>query len=114
METIYHWADLLSRAWGLMLLVIFVMGMTKRSERDRYSQLFIIGTLASVPPLVKTTSDGSAAISAATADRASSRTALARCPKWCTLEALPNSSRRTRLTASATAGSTGVVALWSK
>jgi hypothetical protein len=53
-------------------------------------------------------------ISAATAERASSSTAFARWPKWCTLEALPNSSVITRAITSATAGSTGVVALWSK
>ena len=47
---------------------------------------------ASVPPLVNTTSDGSPPISAATAERASSSTAFARWPKWCTLEALPKSS----------------------
>ena len=49
-----------------------------------------------------------------TADRASSRRALARCPKWCTLDALPKSSTRACVIASATGGSTGVVALWSK
>ena len=46
----------------------------------------------SVPPLVNTISDGSAPIRAATDERASSSTALARWPKWCTLEAFPKSS----------------------
>jgi hypothetical protein len=66
---------------------------------------------ASVPPLVNTTSAGSAPISSATADRASSSKALARWPKWCTLEALPKSSESARATASMTRGSGGVVAL---
>jgi hypothetical protein len=68
----------------------------------------------SVPPLVKTISDVSAPMSSATAERASSSSALARWPKWWTLDALPNSPVSVRLTTSATAGSTGVVALWSK
>ena len=46
----------------------------------------------SVPPLVKTTSDGSPPISAATARCGPRRAAaLARCPKWWTLDGLPNS-----------------------
>ena len=67
----------------------------------------------SVPLLVKTTSDGSAPMRSATADRASSTTALARCPKWWTLDGLPNSSRKTADIRSATASARGVVALWS-
>ncbi len=65
----------------------------------------------SVPPLVKTTSDGSPPTSVASAERASSSAALARWPNACTLEALPNRSRVARSSVSATAGATGVVAL---
>ncbi len=68
----------------------------------------------SVPPLVNTTSDGSALMSSATRLRASSMTALAFCPKWWTLEGLPYSSRRAAAMASTQAAATGVVALWSK
>ncbi len=65
----------------------------------------------SVPPLVNTISEGSALSSAATDERAASSAALARWPKACTLDGLPNSSRRAAATASTTSGSRGVVAL---
>ena len=68
----------------------------------------------SVPPLVNTISAGSAPISWPIDVRASSRSAFARWPKWWTLDALPKSSASARATASMTAGSGGVVALWSK
>ena len=68
----------------------------------------------SVPPLVNTTSPASPPINAATALRASSIAALARCPKWWTLDGLPNSSRSAAAIRSATSGATGVVALWSR
>jgi hypothetical protein len=64
-----------------------------------------------VPLLVNTISEGSALMSAATADRASSSAALACCPKWCTLDALPKISRVARTTASTATGARGVVAL---
>ena len=57
---------------------------------------------ASVPPLVKTTSWGRAPRRVATADRASSTHDLAACPNVWTLEAFPNWSRRTPVTASTT------------
>ena len=66
---------------------------------------------ASVPPLVKTISWGRAPIRSATAARAPSTWALAAWPNTCTLEALPNCSRRTAVTVSRTAGASGVVAL---
>ena len=69
---------------------------------------------ASVPPLVKTISWGRAPIRSATAARAPSTWALAVWPNMCTLEALPNCSRRTGIIASSTAGASGVVALWSR
>ena len=66
---------------------------------------------ASVPPLVKTISEGSPLRSAEIAVRASSSVALACWPKKCTLDAFPNTSRDTRAIVSATSGDRGVVAL---
>jgi hypothetical protein len=65
----------------------------------------------SVPPLVRTISDGSALISPATAERASSIAALACWPNAWTLDALPKRSRVAAQTASAASGDRGVVAL---
>ena len=66
---------------------------------------------ASVPPDVKTISEGSAPTRRATAVRASSSTALARWPKAWMLDALPGQSRSAADTASATSAGTGAVAL---
>ncbi len=66
---------------------------------------------ASVPPDVNTISDGSAPMRRATADRASSSTALARWPNAWMLDALPGHSLRAADTASATSAGTGAVAL---
>ena len=66
--------------------------------------------LASVPPLVNTTSAGAAPTRAATASRASSTARRTARPKPCTDEALPVSDRAAA-TASAAAGLTVVVAL---
>ncbi len=67
--------------------------------------------LASDPPPVKTISSGCAPISAATCPRAVSTASCAALPYACELDGLPHNSRSAWLTASATAGSTGVVAL---
>ena len=69
---------------------------------------------ASVPPPVKITSLGRAPSRPATAERASSRAALAAWPNAWMLEAFPKRSRTAASMASATRGSTGVVALWSR
>ena len=66
---------------------------------------------ASVPPDVKTISDGSAPMSLATAARASSSTALARWPNAWMEDALPGHSLSAADTASATSAGTGAVAL---
>ena len=66
---------------------------------------------ASVPPEVKTISEGSPPMSLATAERASSSTAFARWPKAWMLDALPGHSRSAVETASATSAGTGAVAL---
>jgi hypothetical protein len=60
---------------------------------------------------VKITSDPSPPSRAATEVRASSIALLACCPKLCTLDALPATSRSARLIASTTASAGGVVAL---
>ena len=69
---------------------------------------------ASVPPAVNTSSAGSASIKAATDERAASSSALACCPKVWMDEGLPNVSAIRRVTAAATSGRTGAVALKSR
>ena len=69
----------------------------------------------SVAPEVNTMSSGRAPISAATCARASSTAACASWPKaCCRLEGLPNFSVKYGSIAASTAGSTGVVAWWSR
>ena len=68
---------------------------------------------ASVPPPVKTISPSCAPSNFAMRTRASSIAARASRPNTCTLLALPKCSRRYGNIASSTAGSSGVVALWS-
>ena len=61
----------------------------ERPVREQGEAELTVELHPAAPPLVMTTSDGSAPIRRATEDRASSRTALACCPKWWTLDALP-------------------------
>jgi hypothetical protein len=70
-----------------------------------------VDVFASLPPLVKTISSGSAPSSAATWSRASSRAALARRAAQCPLDGLPKWSSRNGRIAAATAGPIGVLAL---
>src|SRR5215831_7058396 len=67
--------------------------------------------VASVPPLVKTISSGSAPRSRATSPRASSTAVRARTPCSWALDGLPKHARKYGSIASTTAGSIGVVAL---
>ena len=69
--------------------------------------------LASVPPEVKITSDGSAPRIRATVSLALSQARRADRPKACRLSALPAARKYGRI-ASSTSGSNGVVALWSR
>jgi hypothetical protein len=70
--------------------------------------------LASLPPLVNTTSVGWALTAAATCCRASSIARRAARPYSWRLEALPKRLSSHGSIAASTAGSSGVVALWSK
>ena len=91
-----------------MVVVTIARGVTS----DRASAMPRTARLsASVPPDVKTISEGSAPMSAATAARASSSTALARWPKAWMEDALPGHSLSAADTASATSPGTGAVAL---
>ena len=69
---------------------------------------------ASEPEPVKTISDCSAPIRAATLARASSSAVWVRTPYACELVGLPHSLVRYGVIAVNTRGSTGVVALWSR
>ncbi len=69
---------------------------------------------ASVPPEVKVISSGRAPIRSATAARALSTASRARRPPSWRVEGFPGRSRRAAVIASRTAGSSGVVALWSR
>ncbi len=69
--------------------------------------------LASVPPLVNTTSAGSAPTSAATSSRASSTIARARRPSLCGEDGLPTTSSAATTAARASARS-GAVAFQSR
>ena len=67
----------------------------------------------SVPPEVKTTSDGRAPSAAPIRSRASSTTARAARPEVCSEEGLPTTADCS-IRASSAAGSIGVVAAWSR
>jgi hypothetical protein len=69
---------------------------------------------ASLAPLVKMISSGAAPNSAATSPRACSRAAFAGMLAQWLLDGLPNASCRNGRIAAATAGSMGVLALWSR
>jgi len=69
---------------------------------------------ASLPPLVKTTSVGCAPTAAATRCRASSTAWRAARPQPCRLDGLPKRLSSHGSIAASTAGSSGVVALWSR
>ncbi len=67
----------------------------------------------SVPPVVRITSEGRAPSASAMSSRASSTARLARLPEVCSDEALPTRDKAL-VSAAAAAGSSGVVAAWSR
>ena len=88
--------------------------MRRGSAARRAQQMPLTARLSlSVPPPVKTTSDGRAPSAAASCSRDSSTTRRACRPAACRDEALPVSSSAA-VTASTASGSIGVDAAWSR
>ena len=117
------WPHMVAQRYGKIVLTTSVAGLFGIRGQAPYAaaKCAVVGLMrilaiegAEHGILVNTISPGSAPTSSATALRASSMAAFARCPKWCTLDALPNSSRSTAEIRSTTADSSGVVALWSR